>query len=452
MLRSSLCLLLLSCALGFGTSARQNSPGSRVPVVLIAIDGLKPDYVLAADRHGLKIPHLRRLAAEGAYASNVTGVMPTVTYPSHTTLVTGVSPAKHGIVANTHFDPFSRNQGGWYWYTEDIKAQTLWDAAKEARLVTASVDWPATAGAAITHNIVQYWRAGTVHDRKLIRVVSTPGLLSEIEAVVGPYPEGNDYSIGADERRVEFSLYLLRHKRPALQLVYFGGLDHEEHDNGPDSKEAYAGLERIDALVGRVRAEAEKLGNGKAFVCVVSDHGFAKTGHELRLNAALREAGLIELDAAGKVKEWRAMAWNSGGSTAIQLREANDEATRDKVRKLLAQLAADPESGIFRIYETEEARKRGGFPDAAFVVGVKPGWYFGGGFDGPITRATRPGGTHGYLPEVTEMDSSFFIVGPGIQASRNLGRIDMRDIAPTLAKLLGVTLSQAEGRDLFKKN
>jgi predicted AlkP superfamily pyrophosphatase or phosphodiesterase len=83
---------------------------SGVPVVLISVDGLKPEYVLDADRYGLKIPTLRRMVAEGTSASAVTGVLPTVTYPSHTTLVTGVAPATHGILNNSPFDPLQRNQ------------------------------------------------------------------------------------------------------------------------------------------------------------------------------------------------------------------------------------------------------------------------------------------------------------------------------------------------------
>lgn len=442
-----LAIALSSLAL-VSLAARQPA---RAPVVLIAVDGLKPDYVLSADKHGLKIPNLRRFVAEGAFSSGVTGVLPTVTYPSHTTLVTGVSPARHGIVANTPFDPFSRNQGGWYWYAEDIKVPTLWDAARDAGLITASVDWPATVGARITHLIPQIWRAGTPDDRKLIRALSTPGLLAEIEAAVGAYPEGNDYSIEADERRLLFNLYLLERKRPHLQLVYFGGLDHEEHAHGPDSKEAYAGLERIDALIGRVRAAAEKNGDGKAVVCIVSDHGFAPTNREMHLNAALAEAGLIELDGQGKVKSWRAMAWRSGGMAAVMLKDASDEEARGRTRALLARLAADPANAIFKVYEGDDVRRLGGFPEAAFVVGVRPGTYFGGSLAGPVVRESRPGGTHGYLPEIEEMNSSFFIVGPGIAKGRNLGRIDMRDIAPTLARFLGVSLDKAEGRDLFAR-
>ncbi|HST23663.1 MAG TPA: alkaline phosphatase family protein, partial [Blastocatellia bacterium] len=98
------------------------------PVVLLSIDGLKPDYVIEADKHGLKIPNLRRLLLEGAHATGVIPAFPTVTYPNHATMVTGVSPSKHGILSNTPFDPYGKNSDGWYWYAEDIKVPTLWDA------------------------------------------------------------------------------------------------------------------------------------------------------------------------------------------------------------------------------------------------------------------------------------------------------------------------------------
>ncbi len=420
------------------------------PVVLISIDGLKPDYVLDANRHSLKLPNLRRFVKEGAFATSVAGVTPTVTYPSHTTLVTGVSPAKHGIYANTPFDPFSKNQGGWCWYAEDIRVPTLWEACAQSGLKTASVDWPVTVGAKIDFNIVQMWRAATPDDRKLIRALSTPGLLTEAERVVGNYPEGYDYTIAADQRRAAFNVYLLEKKRPAFLTTYFAGLDEVQHAHGPDSLEAYAALEAIDALVGQVRAAAEKLGNGKAVMAVASDHGFSPVGKSLNLNAAFREAGLIEVEA-GKVKSWRAITWDSGGMAAVMLKDKNDEDARLKIRQVLQRLADDPESGLFKWYTGDIAQTLGGFPDAAFVVGTRAGTYIGGSLDLPVIRSRKPGGGHGFLAELPEMDSSFFIAGAGIQVGKNLGRIDMRDIAPTLAGSLGVKLPTAEGRDLFKR-
>lgn len=420
------------------------------PVVLISIDGLKPDYVLEADRYHLQIPNLRRLVKEGAFATNVTGIMPTVTYPSHTTMVTGVSPARHGIYTNSPFDPFAKNQGGWNWYAEDIKVATLWEVVEKAGMISASVDWPVTVGAKIGYNIAQIWRASTPEDHKLLRVLSTKGLLDEAEKELGEYPYGYNYTVTSDTQRARFSAYILEHKKPNFHTAYFSVLDEEQHAHGPYAKEVFATLEEVDKMVGIVWQAALKSGNGKAYVCLVSDHGFARVEKEIRINFALREAGLLELDGKGGLKDWQAIAWNSGGSTAIILKNGADENSKQKVRQIVGRLLADPESGVFKVFEGEEAKKTGGFPSAAFIVGSKPGYYFSGSFEGPVTRARGIGGGHGYIPELTEMDSAFFIVGPGIQAQRNLGRIDMRDIAPTLAGLLKVKLRDAEGRDLLK--
>jgi predicted AlkP superfamily pyrophosphatase or phosphodiesterase len=422
-----------------------------VPVVLISIDGLKPDYILEANKHNLKIPNLRRLALEGTYATSVKGVLPTVTYPSHTTMVTGVSPAKHGILANTPFDPWRKNMEGWYWYAEDIKVSTLWDVATQAGLVTASVDWPVTVGANITYNIAQYWRASTPDDLKLIRAVSTKGLLVEAEKELGSYPEGNDYTLKGDQQRARFNIYILEKKRPQFLTCYFGALDTEEHISGPYSRETFAILEEIDVMVGKVRAAAEKIGDGRAVICVVSDHGFLRTDKEININSALREAGLIELNEAGNVKSWEAYAWYSGGVDAVMQRNPADEAMRQKIRDLLKRLANNPENGIYKLLDESEVQNQAGFVGAAFVLCAKPGFRFGRNLQGPVIVNGKPGGTHGYLPEIREMDSSFFIVGPGIAPGHELGQVDMRDIAPTLAARLGVALPLAEGHDLLKR-
>jgi predicted AlkP superfamily pyrophosphatase or phosphodiesterase len=84
------------------------------PVLMISVDGMRPDYVTQADEHHLRIPTLRHMLLEGTHAEGVQGVFPTVTYPSHTTLVTGVWPAQHGILNNTRFDPEQKFSGAWY--------------------------------------------------------------------------------------------------------------------------------------------------------------------------------------------------------------------------------------------------------------------------------------------------------------------------------------------------
>lgn len=429
------------CALGCAC----NSPRGR-PVVLISVDGLKPDDVFEADRRGLRIPTLRRLIADGTYAGAVTGVLPTVTYPSHTTMVTGVAPARHGILNNSPFDPLRRNQDGWMWYAEDIKALTLWEAAIRAGFVSSSVDWPVTVGAPITFNVAQYWRASTDDDHKLLRAVSTPGLLDEGEKVVGRYPAGYIYTVESDTRRSEFAAWLITAKKPRFHTSYFSVLDEVSHAHGPSTPEVFATIEAIDGMIDRVWKAALEA-NPETVVCVVSDHGFAPYDRTLSLNVALEKSGLIDVDDDGRVRDWRAMAW----ANAIVLKDRNDAATLQAVRSALDALVADADSGVFRYLDSTAVRNDGGFPDAAFVVGVRPGYSLSGRVRGALVEPHAPAGTHGLLRELHEMDSAFFITGPGVPKRRKLDRIDMRDIAPTLARILGVSLPEAEGHDLLVK-
>src|ERR1700732_1489942 len=285
--------LLFSSVLVASPGIAADSPAATPLVLLISVDGLKPEAITAAQRHHLKVPNLRAFMTDGVYATGVRGVLPTLTYPSHTTLLTGASPAKHGIYGNTTFDPLLRNQRGWYWYAEDLKVPTLWDAAAAAHLETAHIYWPVSVGANITYNLPQIWRAGTEDDLKLQRALSTPGLEQELSAGLGRYPGGMQETVAEDEIRARFAIRLLQKKHPRFVTVYLTGLDTEEHLSGPFSAKSNETLERLDAVVGSLRAAAEKEAPGRATICVVSDHGFAAVEHDVNLNAAFREAGLI---------------------------------------------------------------------------------------------------------------------------------------------------------------
>src|SRR5258708_4024350 len=208
-------ILFLICALVTASPAMTATgtvPGKPL-VMLISIDRMRPDAVLDAGRHGLKVPNLRAFISDGAYATGVHGVLPTLTYPSHMTLMTGTSPAKHGIYANTTFDPFGRNEHGWYWYAEDARVATLWTAAA-AHLRTANVYWPTSVAAPITFNLPQIWRTGSGDDLKLQRALSTPGLEQELSSALGQYPGGMDESVTDDEVPARFAQRRLETKHP----------------------------------------------------------------------------------------------------------------------------------------------------------------------------------------------------------------------------------------------
>jgi predicted AlkP superfamily pyrophosphatase or phosphodiesterase len=439
-------ILLIVCGLAVRANARS--------VVLISIDGMRPDYVTHADQLGLKLPNLRRMMREGAYAEGVIGVVPTVTYPSHTSIITGVWPSRHGIYANTTFDPERKNLQGWYWYSEDIKVPTLWDATNAAGLSTASVSWPVSVGAPVKYLIPEVWRAGTPDDRKLVRALSTPGMLTKLEAELGPYADEGKVDLANDRLRAKFASAIIKQYKPNLMTVHLAAVDHEEHVHGPFSREANVALEASDEMIGQLR-DAALSADPDAIICVVSDHGFALVTRRLNLVAAFVQAGLIQNPGTAKtpygtpeIQSWEAMPWLAGGSAAIVLKDPQNQAVLKKTRELLRGLAADPQYGIARVVERDELAKLGGFPTASFLVDLKPGFQMDFSFSEPVVRESAPGGTHGYLPEHSEMRASFFLTGAGIAHGRNLGVIDMRQIAPTVAQLLGLSLPSADGKPL----
>jgi predicted AlkP superfamily pyrophosphatase or phosphodiesterase len=441
-----LTLLALVLFLCVSLQAQDKAP----VLVMVSVDGMKPEYVTHADEHGAKVPNLLRMMKEGTYAEGVQGVVPTVTYPSHTTLVTGVWPAKHGILANTLFDPLDKGKQAWYWYAEDLKAPTIWDAAREAGRTTASVQWPVTVGAKITWDIPEVWRAGDENDAKLIRAVSTPGLMEEIKKDLGEYRGGIDAAVEADEVRARYAEWILVKKQPSLLLLHLLALDHIEHETGPFSPEAIATLGRLDAAIGKLRATAERAYLGGVVFAVVSDHGFVKVEKQVNFGPSFVQAGLITLDKKERVTEWKAFPWVTGGSAAIVLKDPKDTAVALQVRELLKKLASDPANGIDRVLEADDLHARGGYPPASFFVGLKPGWKNGYVLTGPIVQSVKMSGTHGALNDLPELRSSFFAVGPGAPAGKKFALIDMRDIAPTLAGLVGLKMPSADGKNLLQ--
>jgi predicted AlkP superfamily pyrophosphatase or phosphodiesterase len=448
----SLPLLLLITAVQSGLAA---------PVLMISIDGLKPEYVLEADARGLHIPYLRTLVRDGAYAEGVVGVWPTVTYPSHTTLLTGVSPSEHGIYNNKEFDPRRNFSGAWYWYAPQIRVPTLWKVAHHAGLRTASVGWPVSMGATDVDCLIpEFWRssgpsgASNPSDRELMAALSRPDtLLKQLQPLLDPYMMGNDTSIDGDEVKTRYSVEILRQRKPALMTIHLSSLDNAQHEYGPFSAEANRDLEAIDGMVSRL-ANAALANDPSTIVIIVSDHGFVTLTHTVNLLIPFLEAGLIQPAVNPRTKalaigSWKAQPWLAGGMAAIMLQDAADRKTEQQVRELMQKLAADEKNGIAEVLDRDAIKKLGGFPDAAFLVVLKSGYTTGSGTSGNLIDAVpEEKGGHGFSPEFPEMHASLFMAGAGIAHHRDLGVVDMRQIAPTVAKILKLQMPSAKATPL----
>ncbi len=438
-LRLSLALTLFFLAI----AAAERAPAATV--LMISVDGLKPEYVLNADAHGLKIPFLRSLMRDGAYARGVTGVWPTVTYPSHTTLLTGVSPAEHGIYNNLEFDPLKTYANAWFWYAQQIRSPTLWQAAHEAGLSTASIGWPVSVGATgVDFLIPEYWRVGRLtdvdpSDALLVAAISRPeGLLQKMQARLGPYMRGNDPSPPGDEIKTRYALDILRTQKPKFMTIHLSSLDQQQHLHGPFSPEVDQDLEVIDAQLAQLFA-ASRSNDPKAIALVVSDHGFVRITHKVNLMLPFLRAGLLQSGGS-----WKAQPWSGSGMAAVMLNDPADSRTESQVRDLLQAMKADPNNGIAEVLERDAIKQRGAFPGASFLIVMKLGYYALADATSPLSSEVQgTPGSHGFSPDYPEMRAAFFIEGDGIARGRDLGLIDMRQIAPTVAQLLRVRLPKA---------
>ena len=447
-LLSSMLLVVLSLA-AIPSALAQSAAGQAAagqPVLLISIDGLRPADVLDAQKRGLHVPNLQAFLKQGSYAHDVRGVLPTLTYPSHTTLITGVSPNLHGIGSNLTFDPTNKNQQGWDWYAADIRVPTLWDAAHAAGLSTANVHWPVSVGARVDWNLPQIWRTGMPDDRQLVAALSTPGLLPSLEKDLGPYADGIDESLAGDQNRARFVTRLLETRKPQFMTAYLTALDTEQHATGPDTPTSRKTLEGIDVLIGDLVATARRV-HPDGIVAIVSDHGFAPVKQDINFYAPFIKAGLVTVKD-GKISDWQAAVWNDGGSAAIVLKDPNNAEVKARVAALLKQLQDDPRYQIDHVLDHDQLVAQGGTDKASWFVLLKIGYELGITPDAPLPAPGHFLGMHGYDPATPEMRSTFLIEGPGIAAGKNLGSIDMRDIAPTLAKLMGASLPQAQGHAL----
>lgn len=420
-------------------------------VILISVDGMPPDYYTAPEKLGLKVPTLTMMKNAGAYAEGVEGVYPTVTYPQHTTMVTGLRPAAHGIIQNRIFEaPTEKQTRFWYWYANALKAETLWTLAKKAKLTTAAVGWPVTVDADIDYNVPEIYEPGeSPATWKWTAKHSTPGLLEKAFAPLGGYDAMQGRNV--DERLTAVSEYIIKNHRPNLMLIHLIELDGAHHRNGPRTKAGIEMAEREDAYIARIVEATKQAGIfEKTTFFVVSDHGFASIEKRYAPNIALAKEGLITLDLSGKATAWKAAAWPAGGSCAIMLKDPNDKVAEAKVVALFSNLAKSKESPIKQVSLRADLRRMKAIPHAALMLEAAEGYSFDESLTGPEVRDSGETykGTHGYLPTDPRMRASLIAYGRNVRNGAKVPLAQMIDLAPSIAGLLNLKLPQAEGKPL----
>jgi predicted AlkP superfamily pyrophosphatase or phosphodiesterase len=408
LIASAFLLLLVLCSPKPAIVQTVSPPAARQKLLVVSVDGLDWRYLKQADEFHLRIPNIRRLMREGSWADGVVGVYPSVTWPSHTTLITGVIPEVHGILGNRR----PRAEGGdYYWSPDLLKAPTLWQAARNQGLITASVTWPVTTGADITYDLPEYFlrRNGGSMDLASVASRGTPGLADAISAAYPSFPQ----QWVDDRTRALAVLYLLKNKQPDLLLAHLVDLDSEEHDQGPFAMNAFAIMERTDEIIGQMIAALPK---GYDFA-LVSDHGFERIDNDANLRVLLEQRGIT-----GDLEILSGLVATKDLKVADFLREA----ARDPVNKIGREI---PHGELVR-YAPQLSEAVAAFEPTEHTA-------FGRNPSGSYLSPPPEKGDHGLWPTHPGYRSVFLIWGPGIRHSES-PEIQMTEIAAKLAALAGI--------------
>lgn len=429
-------------------------PAAERIVVLISVDGLAHYYF---DDPKAEMPTIRALAAEGARAKMMRVSMPSVTWPNHTTLVTGVNPARHGVIGNNYFsraknevvslipDPFFNKE-------EIVKSPTIYDVAKEAGLKTAAIVWPASRGAKTLD-----WTVPDVFSNSLWQTYGTASLLAEWKQVGIPYEMQEEWckkGKGEDRDRMYAQMlnHVVRTHRPNVALLHLVEVDHVEHAKGPQSPEAYAAVKFADDRVREVWEELKRSFPGRATLIVSADHGFFPIQQTIQPNVLLRKEGLLKVEGT-KLAGGQVRALGQGGGCFLYIL---DQPNREALISRLMNMFKDVE-GIDVVIGPKDYKKFG-LADpkrdanmADLMLSAKEGYSFSDTAAGDIVvtpKSETVKGTHGYSQFQPKMHAAFVAWGAGIKPRTTIGTISNTDVAPTMAALLGLKIKDADGRVL----
>lgn len=351
----------------------------------------------------LKLPTLKSLRERGAFALNVESVYPSQSIPAHATILSGMLPADHGITADAPFnEKTGQTSAEKYHLANEIKADTIWQAAKRAGLKVFAINFPLT---------------------------------EKVEIDFAPNSSAAE---------------LFEKNRPQLLLIKFDGIAKAMLQFGIGSIEVAAAMEHVDSALKTILDSVERTGlTDETTFLFISSHGYAKVEQEFRPNVILARKGFLTVDASGNITSWIAATHSSNGAAAIYLQDSNNEEAAKSLEEIFAEIHKKDGSPIWRILSKKDAAKLGADPRAALFLEAAPGFVISEKASGKKLTdkldASAQRTASGYLPSRSEMRGMLLAAGKGIRPKTKIEYARLVDIAPTIARLLGLELKASRG-------
>lgn len=407
-------------------------------LVVVSFDAMGAEDIA---EHLDLMPNVASLIAKGTHVQAVTGIYPTLTYPSHTTIGTGVYPQRHGIVNNTKVQPKRGDAPDWYWYAKDIKVPTIFDLAHKAGLKSAAFLWPVQAKAPINWNIAEIFPNRIWTNQYIVSFqASSPYFAFDMNRRFGHLRNGIQQP-KLDDFITAAAVDTLVKKQPDLTAIHLVDMDSHRHKYGVRSAEAYAALARLDHRLGEFIQATKDAGTyADTNFIVLGDHFQIDVHSMIHLNQLFEQNGWLHQDSKHHIaNDWRVMAKTTDGSTYVYVRDdsliASVRATIEGVQGVEA-IATPLKLADWHVNEA-----------ATWMVEAQAGYYFTDELNRPavvetvdrddITQPDRYRAVHGFHPAKPGYQTTMVLAGPDINHT-TIAAANLVDEAPTMAALLGL--------------
>ena len=449
--------------LQFLTNQKKFGPVKRILIVSF-------DAVGTADLEYLQtLPNFKRFMAHAAYSNRVETVYPSLTYPAHTSIVTGLTPAHHGVVNNLLLQPQYRDPD-WMWERKYVKGPTLYDAVKEQRgFRVSSIFWPVTAKAAsIKYNVPEILAIRPWHNQ-ILRSLDAGSTLYEVALMkhFGKILDGSNQP-NLDNFAMLAALDTQFRFMPEMMLLHLTDVDTLRHKYGVHAPEVKEALKRHDKRLGELLAclsrveESENKGRRNVYedgfpafentaMVILGDH-YQKDIHTMSYpNHFLWRKGYIKI-AHDRVKDYSAYAQTADGACYIYVNREKglSGAFLDQLEKDLHKMARIKEYGIAKIFDARQAASKGADPNCAFMLEGRDGYAFGSDYLSASLPAAedehKKKAVHGYLPGDDSYTTFFAMTGAGVEEGAMVPRMKLIDEGPTIAKFLGINIGMTDGK------
>jgi predicted AlkP superfamily pyrophosphatase or phosphodiesterase len=428
---------------------------TKVKTIVISVDAL----VFEDLEYAKTLPNFSKLIQNGSVIERVRSIYPNLTHPVHASIMTGAPAGVTGVTSNRIFYKENPTRSvEWYNSLCDVKCDTLFHAAKRRGLTTAASCWPLTS---LGGDVIDYLVPCVLNyrfsssDKEPLEVYRECGATEPIIEILKKAIERfgyRDEHPAIEELQAFCSVEIIKKYKPDLLFTHPSYVDNCRHKTGPFTDIVKNAIKETDRWIGMILDAVYDAGiQDSTNVIILSDHGQLSTVRSVSPNVYLMDHGFIKLDEKGELISYEAFVKSASSCAYVYIRDGVGEKRREELFTLLKSMANEGIYGFSEVLTKQYVNEKYGLSgDFEFVLETDGYTTFEEYFTRPAVRNIELSdyrfgrGTHGYRPEKGPQPT-FIACGPSFKSGVVLKNGNILNHAPTIAKVLGLELYDAEG-------